>query len=61
MLDAIPGLNLHLRNVATVALSKIELPVLCDMRASITFPLPEFTVSSATPDPVTLLRRASYG
>src|ERR1043166_1447146 len=45
MFDATPGLKRHLRNVSMVALSKIALPVLCNMRASTTPPEATFTLS----------------
>ena len=48
-----PALNRHRRNVLTVALSKIGLPILCAIVASVTFPLAVSTDKTQTPLPVT--------
>src|SRR6516225_2199304 len=51
-LDTVPGLNRHCRRVSVVLLSRIALPVLCSMVASVTLPLAVLTVTMQTPSPV---------
>ena len=56
-----PGLNRHRRKALSAELSKIGLPILCAMVASVTAPLPVSTVTTQIPLPVILRERASYG
>ena len=58
-LETVPGLNRHCLNALTAALSKIPLPMLCDMEALVTFPLGVSTSTTQTPLPVMLCERAS--
>jgi hypothetical protein len=60
-LETVPGLNRHCRNALVAALSKIGLPVLDETLQPPTLPLPESTVQTITPLPVTCRERASYG
>jgi hypothetical protein len=60
-LETVPGLNRHCRNALVAALSRIELPVLCETLAPVTLPLAASTVATITPLPVTCRERASYG
>jgi hypothetical protein len=60
-LDIVPGLNFHCRNALVAALSRIEFPVLDETLQPLTLPLPESTVQTITPLPVTCRERASYG
>lgn len=60
-LETVPGLNRHCRKALVAALSRIGLPVLCETVALVTLPLPESTVATITPLPVTCRDRASYG
>src|SRR5947208_17070931 len=60
-LDTVPALNRHCLNALTVALSKMGLPILWVMLASVTWPLAGSTVTTQTPLPMTLCARASYG
>ena len=59
--ETVPGLKRHLRNALVAALSRIALPVLCAIVASVTDPLDGSTVMMQTPLPVSFERRASYG
>ena len=59
--DTLSGLNLHLRNVSVVTLSRIALPVLCAIIALVTFPVAVSTIMTQTPLPATLACFASYG
>ena len=56
-----PGLNRHLRNALKAELSKIGFPMLCAIDASETEPVATSTLRRATPLPVILRDRASYG
>jgi cellulose biosynthesis protein BcsQ len=58
-LDTVPGLNRHSRNALVAAPSRIGLPVLCETLQLPTLPLPESTVQTITPLPVTCRERAS--
>ena len=58
-LETVPGLNRHSRNALVAALSRIELPVLCETLQPVTLPLPESTVQTIVPLPVTCRDRAS--
>jgi hypothetical protein len=58
-LETVPGLNRHCRNAPVAALSKIGLPVLDETLQLLTLPLPESTVQTITPLPVTCRERAS--
>jgi hypothetical protein len=60
-LETVPGLNRHCRNALVAALSRIELPVLCETVALVTLPLAASTAATITPLPVTCRDRASYG
>ena len=60
-LETVPGLNRHCRKALVAAVSRIELPVLCETVAPVTLPLAESTVATITPLPVTCRERASYG
>jgi hypothetical protein len=60
-LETVPGLNRHCRKALVAALSNIGFPMLCAMEAPVTLPLPESTVTTQTPLPVTRRERASYG
>jgi hypothetical protein len=60
-LETVPGLNRHCRNALVAALSRIELPVLCETLALVTLPLAASTLATITPLPVTCRDRASYG
>lgn len=55
------GLNRQRLNAEVVALSKIGVPVLWTISASVTLPLATSIVRTQTPLPVFLWRRASYG
>ena len=57
----VPGLNRQRLKALTVELSRIGLPMLCSIVASVTAPLPVSTVSTHTPLPVIFRLRASYG
>ena len=59
--ETVPGLNRHSRKALTAALSKIGLPVLDETLQPLTLPLPESTVQTMVPLPVTCRDRASYG
>ena len=59
--ERVPGLNFHCRNALVAALSRIGLPVLDETLQLLTLPLPESTVQTITPLPVTCRERASYG
>src|SRR6266513_1574068 len=56
-----PGLNRHRRKALTAELSKIGLPILCAILASVTEPLAVSTVTTQIPLPVMWRERASYG
>ena len=58
-LETVPGLNRHCRNALVAALSRIGLPVLDETLQPPTLPLPESTVHTITPLPVTCRERAS--
>ena len=58
-LETVPGLNRHDRNALVAALSRIGLPVLDETLQPLTLPLPESTVQTITPLPVTCRERAS--
>ena len=58
-LETVPGLNRHCRNVLVAALSSIGLPVLVVTLQPVTLPLPESTVQTIVPLPVTCRERAS--
>ena len=58
-LDTVPGLNRHDRNAVVAALSSIGLPVLEETLQPLTLPLPESTLQTITPLPVTCRERAS--
>ena len=60
-LESVPGLNRHCRNALVAALSRIGLPVLDETLQLETLPLPESTVQTIVPLPVTCSDRASYG
>jgi hypothetical protein len=60
-LETVPGLNRHCRNALVAALSRIGLPVLDETLQLLTLPLPESTLQTMTPLPVTCRDRASYG
>ena len=60
-LETVPGLNRHCRNALVAALSRIGFPVLDATLQPLTLPLPESTVQTITPLPVTCRERASYG
>src|SRR6516162_3682148 len=63
-LDTVPGLKRHCRKasvVLLVLLSRIALPVLCSMVASVTLPLAVLTVTMQTPSPVICWRFARSG
>jgi hypothetical protein len=60
-LETVPGLNLHCRKALVAALSRIEFPVLDETLQPLTLPLPESTVQTIVPLPVTCRERASYG
>jgi hypothetical protein len=60
-LETVPGLNRHCRNALVAAPSRIALPVLDETEQLPTLPLPESTVQTITPLPVTCRERASYG
>ena len=60
-LETVPGLNRHCRNALVAAPSRIGLPVLDETLQLVTLPLPESTVQTITPLPVTCRERASYG
>ena len=51
-LETVPGLNRHLRKALTAELSRMGLPVLCAMLASVTVPLPTSTATTQTPLPM---------
>src|SRR5204863_66696 len=51
----------HRLKALTAELSRIGLPRLCAILASVTLPLPGSTVTRHTPLPVMCLLRASYG
>ena len=57
--ESVPGLNRHCRKALVAALSRIELPVLEDTLQPVTLPLPDSTVQTITPLPVTCRDRAS--
>jgi hypothetical protein len=57
-LGTVPGLNLALRKAEVAALSRIGLPVLAPMLASVTLPS-ELTDTTMVPLPVILDRLAS--
>ena len=50
--ETVPGLNRHCLNALVAALSRIELPILCAIVASLTAPEPTSTVTTQTPLPV---------
>ena len=52
-LETVPGLNRHCRNALVAALSRIEFPVLDETLQPLTLPLPESTVQTIVPLPVT--------
>jgi hypothetical protein len=52
-LETVPGLNRHCRNALVAALSRIEFPVLDATLQPLTLPLPESTVQTIVPLPVT--------
>jgi hypothetical protein len=52
-LETVPGLNRHCRNALVAALSRIEFPVLDETLQLLTLPLPESTVQTIVPLPVT--------
>jgi hypothetical protein len=52
-LETVPGLNRHCRKALVAAVSRIELPVLCETVALVTLPLAESTMATTTPLPVT--------
>ena len=58
-LETVPGLNRHCRNALVAALSRMGLPVLDETLQLETLPLPESTVQTITPLPVTRRERAS--
>ena len=58
-LETVPGLNRHCRNALVAALSRIEFPVLDETLHPLTLPLPDSTVQTITPLPVTCRERAS--
>jgi hypothetical protein len=58
-LETVPGLNRHCRNALVAALSRMELPVLDETEQPETLPLPDSTVQTITPLPVTCRERAS--
>ena len=58
-LETVPGLNRQLRNALVAELSRIGLPVLDETLQLLTLPLPESTVQTITPLPVTCRERAS--
>ena len=51
-LETVPGLNRQRLNALTAELSRIGLPILWAMDASVTLPLPVSTVTTQTPLPV---------
>jgi hypothetical protein len=57
---ATPGLKRHRLNALTAELSKIGLPILWTIVASVTLPLAS-TETTQTPLPIILRERASYG
>jgi hypothetical protein len=57
--ETVPGLNFQRLNALTAELSRIGLPVLCAIDASVTPPLPVSTETTQTPLPVILRERAS--
>lgn len=59
--ETVPGLNRHCRNALTAALSSIGFPMLCDIEALVTVPLPGSTLTMQSPLPVMCRERASYG
>src|SRR4029453_8411902 len=59
--ETVPGLNRHIRNALTADLSKIESPVLCSIKASVTRPVAGSTDTMQTPTPVTLSDRSLVG
>ena len=58
-LETVPGLNRHCLNALVAALSKMGLPVLEETLQLPTLPLPESTLQTITPLPVTCRERAS--
>jgi hypothetical protein len=58
-LETVPGLKRHDRNALVAAPSRIGLPVLDETLQLLTLPLPESTVQTITPLPVTCRERAS--
>jgi len=59
--ETVPGLNFHRRKALKAELSKIGLPMLCAMLASVTLPVPTSTETTQTPLPMMRRERASYG
>ena len=59
--ETVPGLNRKRLNALTAALSRIGLPMLCAIEASVTLPVAVSTETTHTPLPVIFLLRASYG
>jgi hypothetical protein len=60
-LETAPGLNRHRRKALTAELSRIGLPRLWAIVASVTLPVAGSTVTTQTPLPMSFLERASYG
>lgn len=57
--ETVPGLNRQRLNALTAELSRIGLPILWAMDASVTLPLLASTVTTHTPLPVIFRLRAS--
>ena len=57
--ETVPGLNRQRLNALTAELSRIGLPILWAIVASVTLPLAVSTVTTQTPLPVILWLRAS--
>ena len=57
--ETVPGLNRQRLNALTAELSRIGLPMLCAIVASVTLPLPASTVTTQTPLRVIWRLRAS--
>jgi len=57
--ETVPGLNRQRLNALTAELSRIGLPILWAIVASVTLPLAVSTVTTQTPLPVILRLRAS--
>ena len=57
--ETVPGLNRQRLNALTAELSRMGLPILWAIVASVTLPLPVSTVTTQTPLPVIFRLRAS--